>query len=1766
MKLLLSGSILATLTAGFTWAQTATTNIADGLTPPAVKPGAPPGVQDISQLERINLYNGQVSVAIPLLRIAGRGEASFTMYAPIASRPWTVEITTLRQCPTSPCPEPPLYQSSATATNIDLYPYDSPYSPGVVYLKASGKTPMDCSGVTVYTSILPHIVYERADGTQVALWDGQAARAGGCGPTTVSGPTFRSVDESGLTFKASTAIPDTTGVDVTKSVVSGKLLFPDGTQYRVVDGVIDRITDRNGNYLSFQYRANSLLLEKITDTVGREVTIEYDVDDGPPVGIVDRITFKGQGGSTRTIRISRLRQQALASVIREGLETTIPAGNMSFVGTFDRYITEIRLPDSRSYLFRYTAYGELARMVLPTQAKIEWDHGPGLANAGQVPGTYTTGQVLDDPEAAGFQATTWINWRPAVYRRLIARRTYPGGAAVESTTTYSRRENAVQTDMNEPYGAIGVQIETQPYVEVSTTGTGLASAITTRHYFHENNTYPDTQSPLQSMLDAEFLLGGRFLIDQEGREGREYRSVTLKTPTGNLDRTELAYQVSSGRTVELCQRTRFVGDSTTRRVESLMLYDGFGNPTYQYDYGYNDGPAMLTTNGVPQSCAISPTSNYERLRLTNYVTGTDYTEDAIHLRSLPQTEFVWGRGGASLAQTSYEYDRRPLLALQGSAHQHDSATYSVGRTQRGNVTAIARYTGTNTLTSASQFDLAGNLRRNLEANQLPSGYAATSDLTNDPRARIVSYADNCSAGPPVSSLAFPTNVSLTPAVDGAARFSTATQYDCWLGQPVQFTDINGVGTSFWYGTTGPETDRLTQTLQGSGPATNQVNFQYGMTLPSVFVRTLSSLSAPGDAGIRSEVQYDGFGRPVQQGQWNGAAYIWTATQYDAANRVWKRSNPSSTGSFVYTVTAYDSLGRPTGITAPDSSLTTMEYFENHRMTTDPSQVRSIMTTDALGRVETVTENPRAPGIGEPLQNLLADLGSSATITQYGYDGADRLRVVCPPGGAMSRPANVCTGTDRARSFNYDWLGRLVLANNPESSQVNYLYDETASANGLGNLTSRTQNRGVGATVSVTTRYNYDALNRLTQTVYTGAPNGISTPAVTYTYDVHNPAISGATSYPKGRLTRVEASGGSVTAFDTIDALGRVTRSRQITAGATYRFGDDTTVGYTYLPGGAPASIRYPSQRLVTITPDSLGRPKVVSGVLSGATREYVTSATYTDHGALSVMRINGNRIRQAYTFDPLRLQLNLVNVDVCTDNTVPCTSPSALLALNNTYTRAGETGNGGGVANNGNPRSQTIQAGAGGFTALQLYEYDGWNRLRQFREQQPVSSEVLNETYCYDAHGNRAVLARPDLSALIPSVATCGQVAAVFPSNRMNGAPYDASGALGSDGRSTLRVDAEDRLRQSTPAGGSPTTEYEYDGQGRRVVKRTGTAVTTFVYDALGNLAAEYGGTSGTTGVQYLHGDGLGSTRLVTGGNGEVVQRMDYWPFGLELNSLVTETTYRTGALGYAVNSGPAQKFTGKERDGETGLDYFGARYFSGAQGRFTSPDAPFADQHPENPQSWNLYQYGYNNPLSNIDIDGRSVWSKAVKVVVKVAKTGNAAAGFADNIQDAATLFNPAASPLQRIGAGLSLASELLPVSVGDVKDAGRLLGVIDDAVDAGKQVVRNADDVADTGKRIEGVYEFSEKGKTYVGQSGDVAGRVGQHLESGKLVPGTTVTVTPVPGGKTAREVAEQKRINQLGGTANRPGSQTTNQRNPIGPKRQKRVEDEYGPLNQN
>ena len=85
----------------------------------------------------------------------------------------------------------------------------------------------------------------------------------------------------------------------------------------------------------------------------------------------------------------------------------------------------------------------------------------------------------------------------------------------------------------------------------------------------------------------------------------------------------------------------------------------------------------------------------------------------------------------------------------------------------------------------------------------------------------------------------------------------------------------------------------------------------------------------------------------------------------------------------------------------------------------------------------------------------------------------------------------------------------------------------------------------------------------------------------------------------------------------------------------------------------------------------------------------------------------------------------------------------------------------------------------------------------------------------------------------------------------------------------------------------------------------------------------------------------------------------------------IANSNTASGLQGCLCDGCRRSRSTGKERDAESGLDYFGARYFSGAQGRFTSPDIPLLDQHPEDPQSWNLYSYVRNNPLVNVDPTG---------------------------------------------------------------------------------------------------------------------------------------------------------------------------------------------------
>jgi RHS repeat-associated protein len=203
--------------------------------------------------------------------------------------------------------------------------------------------------------------------------------------------------------------------------------------------------------------------------------------------------------------------------------------------------------------------------------------------------------------------------------------------------------------------------------------------------------------------------------------------------------------------------------------------------------------------------------------------------------------------------------------------------------------------------------------------------------------------------------------------------------------------------------------------------------------------------------------------------------------------------------------------------------------------------------------------------------------------------------------------------------------------------------------------------------------------------------------------------------------------------------------------------------------------------------------------------------------------------------------------------------------------------------------------------------------------------------------------------------------------NQLSGYSYDASGNMLNDGVNTYTYDAENQI--TTVAG----VTYTYDGDGDRVEKSNGKlywygdgANALDETDLSGNLTDEYiffGGKriarrDSSSNVDYYFADHLGSAHVVTNASGTIQDDSDFYPYG--------------GERSYTSSSGNTRKFTGKERDSESGLDNLTARFYASTTGRFMSADdskyVVAAD-----PQTWNLYGYVANNPLNAVDPTGHA-------------------------------------------------------------------------------------------------------------------------------------------------------------------------------------------------
>jgi len=251
------------------------------------------------------------------------------------------------------------------------------------------------------------------------------------------------------------------------------------------------------------------------------------------------------------------------------------------------------------------------------------------------------------------------------------------------------------------------------------------------------------------------------------------------------------------------------------------------------------------------------------------------------------------------------------------------------------------------------------------------------------------------------------------------------------------------------------------------------------------------------------------------------------------------------------------------------------------------------------------------------------------------------------------------------------------------------------------------------------------------------------------------------------------------------------------------------------------------------------------------------------------------------------------------------------------------------------------------------------------------------QTFGYDRYGNRTQFSQTVMGNVFPTNAITKPT--IDPANNRfttgQGYVYDLNGNLIQDAEGRQFIfNGDDKQTVVRDVYNAVVGEYYYDGSGARVKKvvpSTGET-TIFVYDAGGALAAEYSTQAPPANptTNYLTTDHLGSPRVITDAQGQVTARRDFMPFGEELGVGVGG---RTESLKYSA-TGPdrvRKRFTGYEKDSETGLDFAEARMYQNKHGRFTAVDPLLASATATNPQTFNRYTYTGNDPINLTDPNG---------------------------------------------------------------------------------------------------------------------------------------------------------------------------------------------------
>jgi RHS repeat-associated protein len=798
---------------------------------------------------------------------------------------------------------------------------------------------------------------------------------------------------------------------------------------------------------------------------------------------------------------------------------------------------------------------------------------------------------------------------------------------------------------------------------------------------------------------------------------------------------------------------------------------------------------------------------------------------------------------------------------------------------------------------------------------------------------------------------YPNNITHPPT--GSVAHVEIPAYDANTGELLSHEDENKNTTYFYY----DDMRRLTQTNYPDG-GSEAISYNDAIPPSYTFTKVINSSTSFSETGLA-----DTLGRESETeltSDPSGTTY--TLTTYDPVGRKYQVYNPTrcsppatncGEATWGYTTYYYDPLNRVTSVVEQDNSVVSTGYTNNCTTVTDEALKARTSCVDGLGRMTEVLEDP----------------GSSPHLnyeTDYMYDALGNLLCADQQGGVTGTGCSSPSSDDptspwRVRRFQYDTLSRLTQATNPESGTINY-----SSYDADGDLLTRVAPRPnqTSSSVTETTNYSYDALNRLTQKAYAG----IASPTVTFWYDgvaatgCTPPSIPEAQNLIGQRTAMCDGSGATSWSYDS---MGR-TQTEARTIGTR-----TASTQYAYYLDGSLQTIRYPSNYTVlNYTVSGAARVTMAQDATSGNT--YVANATYFPNGTLSSDTMGGT-INTQLTYNnrlqPLQMfyGTNTPNPGSMLGNTCPTTVGNV---MHRVYGFAA------GSSDNGNVLSILNCLDS---NRNMSFSYDSLNRIESAATQGTTCSYCWGQLFGqmsggqyvsgYDAWGNLH-----EITATQGSPTTLSQTVLPY-NNRFSSMTYNADGSLKNDGAGDIYTynDSEGRL---TAAGG---ISYTYDADGMRVKKSGGTLYwrgtgsdplvespisgKTFTEEYIffnGKRIARRDVSTGD--VYYYFSDHLGSADTITNASGSIEEQSDYYPFG--------------GEVVVAGSDPNTYKFTGKQRDTETGNDYFGARYYASNFGRFLTPDwaakptaVPYA--HFGNPQSLNLYSYVQNNPTTTSDPDG---------------------------------------------------------------------------------------------------------------------------------------------------------------------------------------------------